>query len=337
MIYIGADISKKTFDVGLKDGTSSQYIGQFQNDQEGFNALSQSIKSRTSNASQVHLILEPTGGYERHLMAYGFSQNWLVSRPNPKIFRDWAKGSGKRAKTDPQDGIALAEYGFDKKPHTLSPMPAELEALEELLKRQDELQKLIRAEKNRYSRYLNQPRFSERVQKSLESILEMLEKELKEIESEIKELTYSSGETKQMIQRLLTIPGVGQRIVFRLYLFLAKWHLMTGGSGSSKALTAMIGLDPEPYQSGTSIRRRSTISKKGNHRLRELLFLGALGGVAGRSKTSNPLKAFYQRLVGRGKAKKLALVAAAHKIIIWAWAVFVNEVDFDPALAQSKS
>jgi len=61
--------------------------------------------------------------------------------------------------------------------------------------------------------------------------------------------------------------------------------------------------------------------------VRRYLYLGALGGVHGK----NALRTFYRRLVSRGKAKRLALVAAAHKILIWAWAVFSQGVDFDPS------
>jgi transposase len=65
----------------------------------------------------------------------------------------------------------------------------------------------------------------------------------------------------------------------------------------------------------------------GDKVVRRKLFMGALGGVRGQ----NPLRAFYQRLVGRGKKKKLALVAAARKLLIWAWKVFQTQTDFDPA------
>lgn len=70
----------------------------------------------------------------------------------------------------------------------------------------------------------------------------------------------------------------------------------------------------------------------GDKLIRNKLFMAALGGVRGR----NVLADFYQRLVGRGKAKRLALVAAARKILVWSWAVFVNEVDFDAAKAAPK-
>ena len=92
-------------------------------------------------------------------------------------------------------------------------------------------------------------------------------------------------------------------------------------------MVAFVGLDPQPYESGRSVHKRATISKMGDRSVRHYMYMGALGGVRGK----NALRSFYHRLVSRGKAKRLALVAAAHKILIWAWAVFSQDVDFDPS------
>lgn len=96
---------------------------------------------------------------------------------------------------------------------------------------------------------------------------------------------------------------------------------------------AFAGLDPQPFESGHSVYKRATISKMGDEMIRNKLYMGALGGVRGK----NVLADFYKRLVGRGKAKRLALVAAARKILVWSWAVFVKEVDFDATKATPKS
>jgi transposase len=88
---------------------------------------------------------------------------------------------------------------------------------------------------------------------------------------------------------------------------------------------AYVGLDPQPYQSGTSVRKRAAISRKGDRTVRRRLFMGALGGIRGKTV----LQQLYRGLVGGGKAKKVALVAAARKILIWAWAVYRQQTSFD--------
>jgi hypothetical protein len=105
------------------------------------------------------------------------------------------------------------------------------------------------------------------------------------------------------------------------------WQNLTSGQGDAKSLTAYVGLDPQPYESGRSVRKQPGISKMGDSEIRRLLYMGALGGVQG----PNPLKPFDERLVGRAIAKKVALVAAATKILVWAWTIFSCQAEWDPA------
>ena len=127
--------------------------------------------------------------------------------------------------------------------------------------------------------------------------------------------------------RLLSVPGIGPRNVLPLLVLLSRWQVQTEGQGTTKGLGALAGLDPQPYQSGTSVARHPHISRQGERRLRSRLYMGALGALRGR----NAVHTFYDRLVGRGKAKKLALVAATRKILVWAWGVFHSGTPFDAA------
>jgi len=90
---------------------------------------------------------------------------------------------------------------------------------------------------------------------------------------------------------------------------------------------ASVGLDPQPHESGTSVRHPARISRHGDRSLRARWYRGALGSLRG----DTPVQACYQRLVDRGKPKKLALIAAARKLLAWAWAVFSSGQPFDAA------
>ena len=90
-------------------------------------------------------------------------------------------------------------------------------------------------------------------------------------------------------------------------------------------MVAFLGLDSQVYVSGTSVRGEPKISKKGDKVGRYYLYMGALGGIRGK----NVLRSFYQLLVSRGKAKKVALVACARKILLWGWAIFSSGSPFD--------
>ena len=129
------------------------------------------------------------------------------------------------------------------------------------------------------------------------------------------------------------MPGLGAKTGLHLVVLLHRWHTLTAGQGRDKGLVAYVGLDPQPHESGTSVHGRAAISRQGERGLRRRLFMAALGGT----RHDNALRRFYRRLVERGKAKKLALVAAARKLLTWAWAVFRRQHPCATPLAEQPT
>lgn len=332
MLVVGIDMAKLKFDAGLWQNQCGESLGPYVNAAAGYNQLQEILAQREDAEAGVKLIMEPTGGYEMGLILFALEQGWQVSLPNPKIVKDWAKGSGWRAKTDKQDAMMLAQYGIEKKPPCYQPLSVTMQAFSDLVTRQEEIKKMLQSERNRLQQYQQRPRPNSQVIDSLKNVIEALEKEMAALAEEAKSLIKNDQKLTLMRKRLLTIPGVGPVLVNHLLILLTHWSLRTNNEGTSKQLVAFAGLDPQPYESGSTVYKRPTISKMGDKLIRNKLFMAALGGVRGR----NVLADFYQRLVGRGKAKRLALVAAARKILVWSWAVFVNEVDFDAAKAAPK-
>lgn len=328
-LCVGVDIAKASFVAAYCWQGQGKMLGSFPNTPAGFAALAQALREvqATCSTSQIHLIMEPTGGYELPLASFALQQGWQISLPNPRHIRDWAKGIGRRAKTDPQDALLLARYGAERQPKHWRPLPAEVAELEHLLRRKDDLEQLLRQERNRQQALRQRPGLPSAVPDSLERVIGTLEEELAAIEAAIKEQLRAHPDLQASVKRLRTVPGIGPKNVVWLLVVLTRWHTLTEGQGDSRGVVAYCGLDPQPYDSGTSVHKRATISRQGNRELRRRLFLSALGGVRGRTV----LRAFYQRLVGRGKAKKAALIAAARKILVWAWAVFRDQTTFDPA------
>ncbi len=325
--YVGVDIAHKTFEAAICPADAPLRLGQFANDASGFQALAQQLAGVVPADHQLFLVLEPTGGYELALVAFGYEQGWQICLPNPRVVHDWIQGEGRRGKTDRQDAAGLAKYGHDKHPAPQHSLPAPLQELAELLHRQEDLEQLLRAERNRRHALAQHPRPSRAVTQSLERTIEALQQELTQIEQAIHDLSDDHPDLKGQARLLQSVPGVGRKNVWPLLLLLYRWQARAGQAADKKGLVAFAGLDPEPHQSGTSVYQPPLISHRGDRRVRALLFMGALGGVRGR----NPLRAFYRRLVGRGKAKRLALVAAGRKILIWAWCVFCQGAPFDPA------
>ncbi len=326
-LYVGIDIAKDSFTVAYWSGETAIYLGQLTNDATGFARLGSQIDAvkQAQGVTEVQLVAEPTGGYELALTGWAYAHSWLVSLPNPKQVRRWAQGRGKRAKTDKQDACLLAEYGGKEKPLPQDHLPAEVRQLDTLLRRRDDVEKLLRSERNRHHALIHQPGIPAAVLDSVKRIMAALEAELEALEQAIQDLLQQQPGLKSQVRHLRTIPGVGPKNVLPILVLLYRWQALTRSQGTSKGLCAFLGLDPQPHSSGSSVWERPIISRMGDRAGRRLLYLGALGGVRGH----NPLRAFYQQLLGRGKAPKLALVAAARKILVWAWAIFRTNKPFD--------
>lgn len=331
-LVVGVDIAKKDFAVACRAGTVVVELGKFANDAEGYAALQAALAQVCAQhgLTELQLVLEATGGYEAGLLAYAYAQGWGVSMPNPKKVRDWAKGVGYRVKTDRVDARILAHYGVERQPPLRPQLAVEVAQLDSLLKRRLDLEQALHQEQTRLSEMAGRPGLAPQVEESLRQVIEALSQALAGIQQAIEELTAKHEPLQTQMVRLLALPGVGPKVVLPLLVKLFQWHNLTSGEGEAAGLVAYLGLDPQPYESGRTVRKHAGISKMGDSEVRRLLYMGALGGVRG----NNPLKPFYQRLVGRGKAKKVALVAAARKILVWAWTLFSRQIDWNPDFHQ---
>lgn len=328
VLSVGVDIAKQTFAGAVWANEAGRPLDEFPNRQAGFEALAARLEQERVRvgADTIHLVLEPTGGYELALAHFALQQGWRVSLPNPRQVRDWAKGLGQRAKTDQQDALLLARFGAERRPPTWAPVAAEVAELESLLQRKQDLEQMLLQERNRQAALAGRPHVASHVGESLTTVIRSLEEALRQVERQIQAHVKEHASLSEPLRQLRTVPGVGPKSELPLLVLLFRWQALTAGAGDAKGLTAYVGLDPQTHESGTSVRGRGTITRMGDRRMRGRLYMCALGGVKGQ----NGLRAYYERLVGRGKSKKLALVAAARKVLIWSWAVFRDQVDFAP-------
>lgn len=332
LLALGVDIAKETITAAVWQHGTGTVLGTFPNTPDGFATLEQHVQQNQSTDVAVHLVLEATAGYELALAVFAHQRGWQVSMPNPKRVRDWAKGMGRRAKSDTQDALLLAQYAAERDPVPWHPMPDHVQTLDGLLRRKDDITEVIRQECNRKDMLRQRPGTPSIVLTNIDQMLVALETALSQIEQAMQDLLDQHPDLREQKRQLLTVPGIGPKDVLYLLVLLHRWNSLTHGRGTPKQLTAYVGLDPQTYESGTSVHRRATISRMGDRSLRQRLFLSALGGVRGK----NILRAFYQRLVGRGKPKMVALVAASRKVLLWAWAVFRQGTTFDPTKGASR-
>lgn len=334
-LMVGVDSAKASFTTATVWADQVTYQGETPNTATGCASFAADMeqKAKTCGASVIHLIIEPTGGYEAQLVAEAYRRQWWVTQVNPLSVRRWAQGRGKRVKTDRADALVLAQFGLETNPAPQRPLDDAAAELDSLLRRQTDLEKLLHSERNRLAQAGLHPKRSPTIQQSIQRIIEVLEQELSTIQDEIQSLIAHHEDLSHQIKLLLSVPGIGAKIAPALLVALHRFLAKTNDQGTAKQFTALLGLDPAPFESGSSVRKHTTISRQGDGLLRSKLFLGALGGVRG----NNPLRTFYQSLLARGKAKKLALVAASRKILVWALAVFTQDTPFDPVRLNSTT
>jgi len=347
MLTVGVDIAKATLEATAWREGRGVRLGTFAQTADGWVALRDAVASlrgpettpaRTEPEEQgaergadwepVALVLEPTGGYELAFALWARRQpGWQVHRPNPARVRAWARSQGLRAKTDQQDALLLARFGASAHPAlpVWQPLASEVSELDQLLRRRDDVTDWLQRERRRAEHLRIRPDASATVRASVERLLKTLEEELADLERAIADQVQHHATLQAIQERLRTVPGVGSRVVLPLLVACERYYALAGDQGTAKGMVAYVGLDPQPHESGVSVHHRALISRQGDRTLRARLYMGALGALRG----ANPLHAFYQRLVDRGKPKKLALIAAARKLLAWAWAIFISGQPFD--------
>lgn len=221
--------------------------------------------------------------------------------------------------------------GAETRPPRWVPLPAAMSELERLLRRKDDLTQLVQQERNRKGLSGLRLHGAKAVDASLNRLIGVGGRAACQRGGDCRVPAPASGHRRRGAAAVQWT-GIGAQSVLPILVLLAWWATLTEGQGEAKGLVADAGLDPQPHDSGSRVRKRAKISRMGQPTIRRLLFLGALGGVHGKKA----LRVFYERLVGRGKAKMVALIAAARKMVVWAWAVYRDHTVFTPEKAAAR-
>lgn len=317
MIFVGIDISKLSFDVAVL--VDSHYHSRhFDNDLSGFSALLNWVKSFKEPSC---FCLEATGIYGLGLAKYLHTQEQKVIVANPIQTHAFAKMEMSRNKTDKADAMSIARYcqylygkgNIDKR--LFIPRDAAFERVQFLVTRLDQLSKMRSQENNRLDVSLDKS-----AARSVASMLAFIDKQIVKIKNELTGIVKENTQLKAQVELLSSIDGVGDKTAWAILAYIGDVSLFE----NAKQISSYAGLNPRIEQSGTSINH-SSLSKMGCARLRKSLYMPALVSVR-----FNPLmKAFYQKLLAKGKPKKVALVAVMRKLLVLAYGVLKSGKPFD--------
>lgn len=313
-VHVGIDVSKHSLDICILPANDSGEgkIFAVSNDQEGIDSLLDQIRQSPPEL----VVLEASGRYERPVAAALAAAEIVLAVVNPRQARDFAKATGRLAKTDRIDAEILARFAAAVGPRPSVLPDEEAQILQAILTRRRQLLQMLTAENNRLGMASNA---ASSVAKRIQAHIKWLQKELSRTDAELDDAVEASTLWKENETLLRSVPGVGPVLARTLLAELPEL-----GTLSPKRLSALVGVAPFNRDSGTFRGKREVWG--GRAPVRAALYMGAL--VATRH---NPvIREFYGRLLAAGKPKKVALVACMRKLLSILNAVLRDRSPYQP-------
>ena len=290
--FIGIDVSKKQLDVAVRPDGKSWSTGY---GEEEVNSLAK----RLLDLAPTLIVLEATGGLETKLVSALAVVGLPVVVVNPRQMRDFAKATGKLAKTDAIDADVIAHFGEAIRPKVRPLKDEQTQLLTDLLARRRQLVEMLAAEKKRLQQS------TKNVQKSIQQHIQWLEKRIKDMDGDLQKLIKETPIWAKRDKILQSTPGVGSVLSIALLGLVPELGLLNRGK-----IAALVGVAPFNCDSGEHKGKRKIWG--GRASVRSVLYMAALSSVR-----HNPvIKKYYNRLIAAGKPFKVAITACMRKLLV---------------------
>ena len=331
---VGIDVAQNELVVQLarmmEDCKSQLYAHKtFANDQKGFKALVEWTQKLTDSTVGVRYVMEATGVYHESLAYFLDAGGLELSIVLPTKISAYAGSLSVKTITDKTAAQAIALFGLERCLDNWQAPDPLYKKMRQLTRERDQLTSEMVVLKNQLHAEgaEGQPH-----KKSLERTkrrLALISKQLAEIAMELKELVGTNEEVKKLLQLLSTIVGVG-------FLTAATVLAETDGFAlirSKRQLTSYAGLDVKEKQSGTSVKGKPRISKRGNKYLRKAMYMPGLTAI----RHDERLKAVYARLLSKHGIKMKAAVAVQRKVLEMMFTVYKTGKAYDRNYLQKEA
>ena len=313
-MFVGIDVSKETIDLAYLEANNQWKSIKINNKVEDFRKFIKTIPT------DAHCVMEATGPYYLSLACFLYENKFKVSVVNPLIIKRYSQMKMRRTKTDKADAKIIAEYAREQTPELWKPTDKVIAQIQQINSALEKLTQQRSAWKNKDEAQDKNPNGDDFTQKIIDETLDFYDTKIKEIETKLDEIIKNNFSEMNAIIR--SIPGIGAKTATTLIV-------ITGGFEkfeNYKQLISYVGLAPRIYQSGTSVKGKSHICKMGMKRIRQLLYMCSLT-----AKESNfACKQLFERLVEKGKSKKLAIIAVANKLLKQAFTIVKKNELYNP-------
>ena len=309
---IGTDISKSTFSVAYRKGTSVE-TRTWDYTQEQMAAFAETLDEGCT------VVMEATGVYHTRLAYYLYHRGIGVSVVNPLAAKNFARTLMRRTKTDKADSKLLMEYGETMELELWTPRETWCVEVQQTYALLESKGKELTAARNRMEALTHSEFANGMCMKMVRADIKRLERDIVCLEKEIERLVKANA--GEDMKRIEAMPGIGRRTACVLIALTGSMKRFE----NHRQVASYLGLCPRVYESGTSVRGKAKICKMGLESVRRMLYLCALSA----KKYNKACRELYERLLEKGKAKKLALVAVANKLIKQAFAILKSGTNYD--------
>lgn len=309
---VGIDVAQKELVVSIgrmHDDLVPEIYGHhtFSNTTKGFEALVTWVRKRSEASTAIQYVLEATGVYHEKLAYFLHEGGHTVNIILPNRISSYQRTLDIKTVTDKTASEAITRFGLERKlQHWEKPKPI-FKKLQQLTRERDQLIQTRTLIKNQLHAEQAQAEPNTGSVKRLKQQVALLDKQEKEIQAEILSLLESDEPVKRAVKNLCSLPGVG---VLTAVVVLAE----TNGFElirNKRQLASYAGFDVKEKQSGTSVKGKPRISKRGNRHLRKAMHFPALGAI----RRDERFKAIFARLVARHGIKMKAIVAVQRRLL----------------------
>lgn len=291
-VFVGVDVSKDRLDVHVRPAGA---VFEVPRDGAGLERLATELRA----LAPALVVLEATGGFERTVAAALAGAGLPLAVVNPRQIRDFARATGRLAKTDALDAEVIALFAERIRPAPRSVPEAEADALAERVARRRQIVEMIGMESNRR----RQAR-SRKVVRTLDATLKVLEAQLAAIDEDIDGAVKACPAWREADDLLKSVPGIGDVTARTLIAELPEL-----GRIDRRRLAALVGVAPINRDSGQCRGHRAIAG--GRASVRNVLFMATLSAI----RWNPVLKAHYVQLIQRGRPKKVAIVACIRRLL----------------------
>lgn len=312
--FVGIDVSKASLDVHRLPEDRRQRVT---NDQPGIQELLGTLPA----AGSCRIVVEATGVYHRRLVTDLVDAGHQVAVVNPRQARDFARGMGMIAKTDPIDARCLAHFAKQVPPRAVAQNSPKQAELQELVTRRRQLVDLRRIELNH-----KESASSKTVRKNVQQMVDLLRKQIEQLNKEILRLIEEDDDWNQKAKLLGTTPGIGQVNVATLL-----GQIPELGQLNRQKISALVGVAPFNRDSGRFQGKRSIWG--GRASVRSVLYMAAIT-----ARTHNPvIQAFAKRLEAAGKPFKVVITACMRKLLVILNTMLKNKTKWSPTKCPANA